>query len=95
MTELNPWRPERLLDVRAVFGIDSDLQVPAFAERDEHVPEIDAVYRFDRDTTLAALGLGLDLSPFYSRCQALDLGTTAGPALLRDILQLLARPARR
>jgi cobaltochelatase CobS len=55
MTELNAWRPERLLDVRAVFGIDSDLQVPAFTERDEHVPEIDEVYRFDRDTTLAIL----------------------------------------
>ena len=55
MTELNAWRPERLLDVRALFGIDSDLQVPAFIERDEHVPEIDEVYRFDRDTTLAIL----------------------------------------
>jgi cobaltochelatase CobS len=55
MTELNTWRPQRLLDVRSTFGIDSDLQVPAFAERDEHVPEIDEVYRFDRDTTLAIL----------------------------------------
>jgi hypothetical protein len=27
MTELIPWRPERLLDVGAIFGIDSDLQV--------------------------------------------------------------------
>jgi cobaltochelatase CobT len=44
---------------------------------------------------VCALGVGLDLSPFYSRCQALELGTTAGPALLRDILQLLAHPARR
>ena len=33
---------------REVFGIDTDLVVPAFAEVDEHVPEVDAVYRFDR-----------------------------------------------
>jgi len=48
-------RPDRSLSVRDTFGIDSDLQVPAFGERDEHVPEIDEVYRFDRDTTLAIL----------------------------------------
>lgn len=48
-------RPERLLSVRDTFGIDSDLQVPAFAERDEHVPEIDSVYRFNPDVTLAIL----------------------------------------
>ncbi len=41
--------------VRETFGIDSDLVVPAFAERDEHVPEIDAAYRFQRDPTLAIL----------------------------------------
>jgi cobaltochelatase CobT len=44
---------------------------------------------------VCALGVGLDLSPFYSRCQALDLGTPPGHAVLRDILQLLARPAQR
>ena len=43
------------VDVRTTFGIDSDLRVPAFAERDEHVPEIDECYRFQRDTTLAIL----------------------------------------
>jgi MoxR-like ATPase len=41
--------------VREVFGIDSDLMVPAFAEREDHVPEIDAVYRFNPDVTLAIL----------------------------------------
>ena len=45
----------RRVGVRETFGIDSDLVVPAFVERDEHVPEIDAVYRFQRDTTLAIL----------------------------------------
>ncbi|HEY5072232.1 MAG TPA: cobaltochelatase subunit CobS [Caulobacteraceae bacterium] len=45
----------RQVSARETFGIDSDLAVPAFVERDEHVPEVDAVYRFQRDTTLAIL----------------------------------------
>jgi cobaltochelatase CobS len=44
-----------LVSARDVLGIDSDLQVPAFAERDEHVPEIDPAYRFDESVTLALL----------------------------------------
>lgn len=44
-----------MLSVREVFGIDTDLQVPAFSERDDHVPEVDAVYRFNPDVTLAIL----------------------------------------
>jgi len=48
-------RPDRLLSVRELFGIDSDLNVPAFSERDDHVPEIDPAYRFNPDVTLAIL----------------------------------------
>ncbi|WP_198320947.1 AAA family ATPase [Azohydromonas aeria] len=48
-------RPELLLPVRDLFGIDSPLRVPAFAERDEHVPDIDPAFRFDPDVTLALL----------------------------------------
>jgi cobaltochelatase CobS len=47
--------PDLLLSVRDVFGIDSPLQVPAFSERDEHVPEVDDAYRFNADVTLALL----------------------------------------
>ncbi|HUG59058.1 MAG TPA: AAA family ATPase [Candidimonas sp.] len=43
------------VSVRTTFGLDSDLEVPAFIERDEHVPEIDDVYRFNHDVTLAIL----------------------------------------
>jgi len=43
------------VDVRATFGIDSDLVVAGFAEPEEHVPEIDPAYRFHRETTLAIL----------------------------------------
>ncbi|VWX62643.1 Aerobic cobaltochelatase subunit CobS [Burkholderiales bacterium 8X] len=55
MTDTAPLRPDRLLDVRETFGIDTDLQVPAFGHRDEHVPEVDDVYRFNPDVTLAIL----------------------------------------
>src|SRR6202008_886481 len=41
--------------VRQVFGIDSDMEVPAYSKADEHVPDIDADYRFDRPTTMAIL----------------------------------------
>jgi len=55
MTPLTEQQPTLQLSVREVFGIDSDLTVPAFKERDEHVPEIDPVYRFNADVTLAIL----------------------------------------
>ncbi|MCV7028274.1 AAA family ATPase [Mycobacterium sherrisii] len=44
-----------LVSVRDTFGIDSDLQVPACPEPDEHVPDIDPGYRFDESATLALL----------------------------------------
>jgi cobaltochelatase CobS len=47
--------PDRMLSARKLFGIDTDLMVPAFRERDQHVPEIDSVYRFNPDVTLAIL----------------------------------------
>jgi cobaltochelatase CobS len=55
VTDTADLRPDRMLSVREVFGIDTDLQVPAFSERDDHVPEVDAVYRFNPDVTLAIL----------------------------------------
>ena len=47
--------PDIKVSVRQVFGIDSDMEVPAFGEATEHVPILDEAYRFDRDTTLAIL----------------------------------------
>ncbi len=45
--------PERMVSVRDAFGVDSDMQVPAFGAGDPHVPELDSNYRFDPQTTLA------------------------------------------
>jgi cobaltochelatase CobS len=47
--------PDMKVSVRQVFGIDSDLEVPAYSEADEHVPDVDPDYLFDRTTTLAIL----------------------------------------
>src|SRR6266403_3014165 len=47
--------PDIKTSVRQTFGIDSDLEVPAFSLPSEHVPDNDDAYRFDRDTTLAIL----------------------------------------
>ncbi|OWJ65870.1 cobaltochelatase subunit CobS [Inquilinus limosus] len=47
--------PDIKVSVRQTFGIDSDLQVPAFSSATQHVPEVDTAYRFDRDTTMAIL----------------------------------------
>ncbi|MHC3127675.1 cobalamin biosynthesis protein CobS [Brevundimonas sp. GN22] len=45
--------PHRKVTLREVFGIDSDMLVPVFDERDSHVPEIDPTYKFDPQTTIA------------------------------------------
>jgi cobaltochelatase CobS len=45
--------PDIKVKVRQTFGIDSDLEVPAFSKPSEHVPDLDEAYCFDRDTTLA------------------------------------------
>ena len=47
--------PDMKLSVRQVFGIDADLEVPAFSERSEYVPDYDEDYLFNRDTTMAIL----------------------------------------
>ena len=45
--------PDKMVSVRDVFGIDSDMQIPAFSEADERVPDFDGNYVFDPDTTIA------------------------------------------
>ena len=47
--------PDIKISIRQAFGIDSDMQVPAFSTGSDYVPDIDESYRFDRETTLAIL----------------------------------------
>ena len=44
-----------MVSVRELFGIDTALRVPAFSQADAHVPDIDSVYRFNPEVTLALL----------------------------------------
>ena len=47
--------PDIKLSVRQTFGIETDMEVPAYSKADEHVPDLDPDYLFDRETTLAIL----------------------------------------
>ena len=47
--------PDIQVSARELFGVDTDMPVPGFSQRTEHVPDIDPAYRFDRETTLAIL----------------------------------------
>jgi cobaltochelatase CobS len=50
-----PGLPETMVSARELFNIDSDMEVPAYAEPTEHVPDFDPDYLFNRDVTLAIL----------------------------------------
>ena len=47
--------PDTTIDAASVFGIATKMKVPAFSRTNDHVPEVDPSYRFDRETTLAIL----------------------------------------
>src|SRR5512143_566784 len=47
--------PDITISVAQTFGIECDMQVPAFSKPAEHVPDLDEAYHFDHDTTLAIL----------------------------------------
>jgi cobaltochelatase CobS len=47
--------PDMKVSVRQLFGIESDLEVPAYAQSSEHVPDVDPDYQFNKDVTLAIL----------------------------------------
>ena len=50
-----PGAPDVKISVREAFGIDSDMQVPAFSTPNVHAPDLDEAYVFDHETTLAIL----------------------------------------
>ena len=48
-------KPTEKINVRKVFGLDTDMVVHGFKTRTEYVPAIDNAYRFDPQTTMAIL----------------------------------------
>ncbi|MBV9704859.1 MAG: cobaltochelatase subunit CobS, partial [Methylobacteriaceae bacterium] len=49
-TETVAGLPDMDVSVRQLFGIDTDMQSPAYSRSEEHVPDLDPDYVFDRDT---------------------------------------------
>ncbi len=47
--------PDTTVSVKDTFGFESSMVVPAYSAADEHVPDVDPDYLFDRQTTLAIL----------------------------------------
>jgi cobaltochelatase CobT len=62
---------------------------------DHHLQQVAGDIETAGDIELAAIGVGLDLSPYYTRCQAIDLAAPPGNAVFGDLLQLLAGHRRR
>ncbi len=48
-------KPDIIFSARKVFGINSDMEVPGFSSRNQHVPDIDKTYCFNEDVTLSIL----------------------------------------
>ncbi|MGO1119305.1 cobaltochelatase subunit CobS [Rhodovibrionaceae bacterium A322] len=53
--EMPTGMPDTTVSVRQVFGLDSDMMVPAYSEACSYVPDQDDTYQFDHDTTMAIL----------------------------------------
>jgi cobaltochelatase CobS len=47
--------PDTTVSVKETFGFESSMVVPAYSVPNEHVPDIDPDYLFDRQTTMAIL----------------------------------------
>jgi cobaltochelatase CobT len=56
----------------------------------------DVIERFEgMGAEIYGVGVGLDLSPYYSRSHVLDLSSGVTGAVFRELLAMIARPARR
>ena len=55
LTEERTYVPDIKISAKQVFGIKSDIRIPAFSKSNPLVPKIDKNYFFDNDTTLAIL----------------------------------------
>ena len=60
-----------------------------------HLQQVAAGIEADGVVELAALGVGLDLSPYYSHCQAIDLNAGVNSRVLQEVLALIGRRGQR
>jgi cobaltochelatase CobT len=61
---------------------------------DHHLREVVAQHEL-AGAEIYGLGVGLDLSPYYSRSHVLDLSGSIGRATFRELIAMIARGARR
>jgi cobaltochelatase CobT len=59
---------------------------------DNHLKEVVATHEATRDVDVIGLGVGLDLSPYYRHCVALDSGETLDMARLIGLAQWIGAP---
>ncbi|MEM9013690.1 MAG: cobaltochelatase subunit CobS [Pseudomonadota bacterium] len=50
-----PEKPDKTVSAKDVFGVNVDLEIPAFSQSNSYVPPVDPAYRFDPETTLSIL----------------------------------------
>ncbi len=62
---------------------------------DHHLRDVVARQEQRGDIAIAGIGVGLDLSPYYSRSHVLDLAASSGNAVFREVIELMAGGYRR
>jgi cobaltochelatase CobT len=61
---------------------------------DHHLKDVVALHEM-RGAEIYGVGVGLDLSPYYSRSHVLDLSGSVGSVIFRELIAMIARGARR
>ncbi|SDZ72156.1 cobaltochelatase CobT [Variovorax sp. YR266] len=62
---------------------------------DHHLRDVVARQEQRGDIAIAGIGVGLDLSPYYSRSHVLDLAASSGNTIFREVIELMAGRHRR
>jgi cobaltochelatase CobT len=62
---------------------------------DNHLKEVVKNIELSSNAEVFGLGVGLDLSAYYSKCAALDLGEGVNQKVLDEIVALLQKKHRR
>ena len=62
---------------------------------DQHLREVVARREQEGRVAIYGVGVGLDLSPYYSRSRALDLAASTGNGVFRELLEMIAGRGRR
>jgi cobaltochelatase CobT len=62
---------------------------------DNHLRQVVEYYESESNIEIYGLGVGLDLTPYYSHSLAIDLGESLSNAVFQQILQMIAHAQQR